>query len=157
LQRSRRIHRRSGRERSRASRRRLRAVGLVGQVDERQHEREPHHVATAHRSRARRDVLRQSRRGAHLSYLLPLIFVALVYATMITLNERIGLFRDHFPNTAMKIGAYVLLGAFLVLVTLMIVASALAPPSAKDLARIPFYSLFALHAILIIFLGGWWL
>ena len=92
-----------------------------------------------------------------MSYLLPLIFVAVIYATLIILNERIGLFRDHFPNTALKITAYIWLAIFLLLLTLLIVASALAPPSAKDLSRVPFYSLFTLHAILIVFLAGWWL
>jgi len=92
-----------------------------------------------------------------LSYVLPLIFVAIVYATMIILNERIGLFRDNFASPGVKVLAYIWLGLFLFLVTLLIVASALAPPSAKDLARVPFYSLFTLHVILIAFLAGWWL
>ena len=89
-------------------------------------------------------------------YIPPLIFIGLVYATMVILNERIGLFRDAFPSVGMKIAAYVWLGVFLFLVTLLIVASALAPPSAKDLARVPFYSLFTLHAMLVVFLAGWW-
>lgn len=92
-----------------------------------------------------------------MSYVLPLIFVAIVYATMIILNERIGLFRDNFASPGVKVLAYIWLGLFLFLVTLLIVASALAPPSAKDLARVPFYSLFTLHVILIAFLAGWWL
>jgi membrane protease YdiL (CAAX protease family) len=57
----------------------------------------------------------------------------------------------------LKIAAYVWLGLFLLALTLLIVASSLAPPSAKDLARVPFYSLFTLHAILVVFLAGWWL
>jgi len=92
-----------------------------------------------------------------ISYFLPLLFIAVVYATMVILNERIGLFRDTFASTGVKIAAYVWLGLFLGILTLLIVASALAPPSAKDLARVPFYSLFTLHAILIVFLAGWWL
>jgi len=90
-------------------------------------------------------------------YLLPLLFIGVVYLTLILLNERIGLFRDAFPSAGYKVVAYVWLGIFLGALTLLIVASALAPPSAKDLARVPFYSLFTLHAILIIFLLGWWL
>ena len=90
-------------------------------------------------------------------YVIPLLFIAVVYATMIILNERVGLFRDSFPSTGLKAAAYVWLGLFLGLLTLLIVASAYAPPSAKDLSRVPFYSLFTLHAILIIFLAGWWL
>ena len=36
-------------------------------------------------------------------------------------------------------------------------ASSLRPASVKDLARLPFYTLFTLHAILFTFLLGWWL
>jgi len=90
-----------------------------------------------------------------MHYVIPLAFIAVVYATMVILNEHIGLFRDTFASTGVKIAAYVWLGLFLGILTLLIVASALAPPSAKDLARVPFYSLFTLHAILIVFLAGW--
>jgi membrane protease YdiL (CAAX protease family) len=90
-------------------------------------------------------------------YVLPLLFIAIVYAVMIILNETVGLFRDNFSSTGVKILAYVWLGICLFLLTLLIVASSLAPPTAKDLARVPFYSLFTLHAILIIFLFVWWL
>jgi membrane protease YdiL (CAAX protease family) len=90
-------------------------------------------------------------------YILPLLFIALVYAVMIFLNERIGLFGDSFPTPARKAFAYAWLGVFMLLLCLLIVASALAPPSAKDLARVPFYSLFSLHVILLVFLIGWWL
>ncbi len=90
-------------------------------------------------------------------YILPLIFIAIVYIAMIVLNERIGLFGEHFASNGVKIAAYVWLGLFMFLLTTLIVASSLAPPTAKDLAKVPFYSLFALHAILITFLVGWWL
>src|ERR1043166_4685513 len=92
-----------------------------------------------------------------MAYILPLLFIAIVYVTMVILNERIGLFRDTFPSDGTKVAAYVWLALFLLVLTLLIVASSLAPPSAKDLARVPFYSLFTLHAILIVFLTGWWL
>jgi len=52
--------------------------------------------------------------------------------------------------------AYVWLGVFLFLLTCLIVGSSLKPPSARDLSRVPFYSLFTLHAILLVFLVGWW-
>ena len=90
-------------------------------------------------------------------YILPLLFIAIVYAVMIILNETIGLFRDNFSSPGVKILAYVWIGICLFLLTLLIVASSLAPPTAKDLARVPFYSLFTLHVILIIFLFVWWL
>lgn len=90
-------------------------------------------------------------------FILPLLFIAIVYATMVILNERIGLFRDAFPSPNLKVLAYIWLGLFLFGLTALITMSAMAPPSAKDLSRVPFYSLFTLHAILIIFLAGWWL
>ena len=90
-------------------------------------------------------------------YILPLLFIAIVYAVMIILNETIGLFRDNFSSPGVKILAYVWIGICLFLLTLLIVASSLAPPTAKDLARVPFYSLFTLHVILLIFLFVWWL
>lgn len=90
-------------------------------------------------------------------YILPLVFIAIVHAALVVLNERLGLLRDHFASPAVKALAYVWLAIFMVMLCLLIVASSLAPPSAKDLARVPFYSLFSLHAILIVFLTGWWL
>ncbi len=90
-------------------------------------------------------------------FIIPIACIAIVYVAMIVLNERIDLFRDRFPTTAAKFGAYVWLGFFMVLLCVVIVASSLSPPTAKDLARVPFYSLFSLHAILFVFLLGWWL
>ena len=92
-----------------------------------------------------------------MSYFLPLLFIAVVYVAMIVLNERTGLFRDQFATPLLKVLAYIWLALFLFLLTLIITMSAHAPPSAKDLAKVPFYSLFTLHAILIVFLAGWWL
>lgn len=82
-----------------------------------------------------------------------LFWVALIY-----MNERYALFSvDHFSSTAIKWVAYVWLGVFLFLLTFLIVGSSMHPPTAKDLSRVPFYSLFTLHAILFTFLVGWWL
>ena len=91
------------------------------------------------------------------AYLLPLGCITAVYVAMVVLNERIDLFRDRFPSRAARVGAYAWLGLFMLLVTLMIVASSRAPATAKDLTSVPFYSLFTLHAILVVFLIGWWL
>jgi membrane protease YdiL (CAAX protease family) len=90
-------------------------------------------------------------------YILPLTFIAIVYAVMVVLNERMGLLGDRFSSTGVKVLAYVWLALFMGALCVLIVASSLAPPSAKDLAKVPFYSLFTLHAILITFLAGWWL
>jgi membrane protease YdiL (CAAX protease family) len=90
-------------------------------------------------------------------YLLPLLVVAIVYGVMLVLNERVNLFGDRFPSALLKVVAYVWLGVFLIVITVAIVGSSLVQPTIKQLARMPFYSLFSLHAILIIFLVGWWL
>jgi membrane protease YdiL (CAAX protease family) len=90
-------------------------------------------------------------------FAIPLLLVALVYVVMLVLNERMNLFGDHFSSPLVKVIAYVWLAIFLGVITVAIVSSSLVQPTARELAAMPFYSLFALHAILIIFLVGWWL
>ncbi len=91
-------------------------------------------------------------------YVLPLLFVGFVWIGMVYMNERYGLFSvDSFSSPALKWITYVWLGTFFFLLAMLIVGSSLHPPTAKDLARVPFYSFFTLHAILIAFLIGWWL
>jgi membrane protease YdiL (CAAX protease family) len=86
-----------------------------------------------------------------------LTFVLVVWLTIVYLNERHGLLSsDYFPSPAMKWGAYVWLGAFMLVLAALVTGAALRPATARDLTQMPFYSLFALHAILIIFLVGWW-
>ncbi len=92
------------------------------------------------------------------AFILPLIFIVLVWVAMIYMNERYQLFSvDQFSSAVTKWTAYVWLGVFLFMLTFLIVGSSLHPPTSKDLARVPFYSLFTLHAILLLFLIGWWL
>lgn len=91
------------------------------------------------------------------AYVGPLIFVLLVWLAIIILNERFGLLScDRFPNAALKVIAYVWLGLFLVLLTVAVTSSAIHPASAAQLKDTPFYVLFSLHAILVVFLIGWW-
>ncbi|HUJ13764.1 MAG TPA: type II CAAX endopeptidase family protein [Thermoanaerobaculia bacterium] len=91
-------------------------------------------------------------------FTVPLIAIVLFWVALIYMNERYALFSvDHFSSTAIKWVAYVWLGVFLFLLTFLIVGSSMHPPTAKDLSRVPFYSLFTLHAILFTFLVGWWL
>ena len=93
-----------------------------------------------------------------MSFVAPLVFVAVIYVGMIVMNERYGLFRcDQFPSAGAKYGAYVWLGVIMFLLMFLVVASSQRVPTAQELARAPFYSLFLLHAILIVFLIGWWL
>jgi uncharacterized protein len=91
-------------------------------------------------------------------YLFPLLFIALIYVAMIVMNERYRLFStDRFSSTTMKVIAYLWLGLLLFGLAILITGSSLRIPSAQELARVPFYSLFGLHAILFVFLLGWWL
>ena len=90
-------------------------------------------------------------------YVIPFILVGIVYVSMVVLNERIGLFGDHFSSPVLKYIAYAWLAIFFFGVTFLVVASSMRMPTPKQLAKIPFYSLFDLHVILIIFLVVWWL
>jgi uncharacterized protein len=91
-------------------------------------------------------------------YIFPLIFIALVYVLMIVMNERYRLFSvDHFSSPLMKLIAYLWLGILMFGLAILVTGSSLKTPTARELARVPFYSLFGLHAILFVFLLGWWL
>jgi membrane protease YdiL (CAAX protease family) len=94
-----------------------------------------------------------------MAYLLPVAFVLIVWAVIVYLNERHGLLAaaDVFPSPVLKWLAYAWLGLFMAALAALVTSSALAPPTSKQLANVPFYSLFALHAVLIVFLVGWWL
>lgn len=88
----------------------------------------------------------------------PIAFIGLVYGSIVYLNERHGLLScDRFRSAAARYGAYAWLGFFMLALVVLVVGSALQPPTAKQLESAPFYSLFALHAVLIVFLVGWWL
>ena len=88
-----------------------------------------------------------------MTFTFPLIFIAIVYIGMIAMNERYGLFKsDHFASPAAKYGAYAWLGAFLFLIAFLVVASSQRVPTAKELAHAPFYSMFMLHALIVLFL-----
>jgi len=91
-------------------------------------------------------------------YAVAVGFVLVVWLAIVYLNERHGLLScDRFPSPAAKWFAYVWLGAFLVVLATLVTASALAPVTSKQLATTPFYSLFLMHVILVVFLVGWWL
>lgn len=85
-------------------------------------------------------------------------FVFLVWLSIVVLNERYNLLScDHFPNAIAKWFAYLWLGVFMLGLAYLVTGAALRPASSRDLANTPFYSLFGLHAVLIVFLIGWWL
>lgn len=93
-----------------------------------------------------------------MAYIVSLSFITIAWLVMIYLGERHRLFAcDRFPNAAAKWFAYLWLGVFMLLLALLVTSAARNPARAADLQHTPFYSLFGLHAILIIFLAGWWL
>src|ERR1700740_505133 len=91
-------------------------------------------------------------------FAIPLTCVGILWLTLIYLNERYQLFSvDRFASTTSKWIAYVWLGVFLLVFPTLVAASPLRAASVRELSRVPFYSLFPLHAILLGFLVGWWL
>jgi membrane protease YdiL (CAAX protease family) len=94
---------------------------------------------------------------ARMAYAIPVGFVLLVWLVIVVLNERIGLLScDRFSSPALKWAAYAWLGMFFVVLALAVTASALSPATSAQLEKTPFYMLFSLHAILLVFLTGWW-
>jgi membrane protease YdiL (CAAX protease family) len=91
-------------------------------------------------------------------YAVSVGFVFLVWLGIVILNEKLNLLScDRFPTPAAKYFAYGWMGFLFLLLAVLVTAAALNPVRASDLMRAPFYSLFALHAILIVFLVVWWL
>src|SRR5437867_11559566 len=87
-------------------------------------------------------------------FIFPIAFMAVVFGGVVVLNERYTLLSaDRFPNPAAKIGAYAWLGLFLFGVAFLVTGAALKTPTAKELVSTPFYRIFELHWILIIFLA----
>jgi membrane protease YdiL (CAAX protease family) len=85
-------------------------------------------------------------------------FVSLVWLAIVVLNERWNLLSsDRFPSRAAKVFAYVWLLLFMLLLAVLVSGAAVRPATSRDLANMPFYSLFGLHAVLMLFLAGWWL
>lgn len=92
-----------------------------------------------------------------MAHAASITFVFLVWAVIVFLNERRGLLAsDRFPSVAMKWAAYLWLLLFVALLAWLVTGAALATVTPKQLAETPFYSLFGLHVLLVIFLTGWW-
>jgi membrane protease YdiL (CAAX protease family) len=91
-------------------------------------------------------------------YAASAIFVTVVWLVIVYLNERHGLLScDRFPSAAAKWFAYLWLLAFMAGIALMVTQSAQTQVGAKQLELMPFYSVFIMHAVLVVFLVGWWL
>ncbi|HYH07844.1 MAG TPA: type II CAAX endopeptidase family protein [Thermoanaerobaculia bacterium] len=92
-----------------------------------------------------------------MAYALSSLFVIVVWLVIVFLNERHNLLScDRFPSAILKWAAYVWLLLFMVGLALLVTQSALTPVRAPQLTNVPFYSLFLMHAILVVFLAGWW-
>jgi membrane protease YdiL (CAAX protease family) len=93
-----------------------------------------------------------------MAYILSSLFVIVVWLAIVVLNERRNLLScDRFPSAGAKWFAYVWLLLFMVGIALLVTQSARATVGAEQLTNMPFYSLFFMHAILVVFLIGWWL
>jgi membrane protease YdiL (CAAX protease family) len=93
-----------------------------------------------------------------MPYVFSVTLVVLVWVTILYLNERHGLLScDRFSSAGAKYFAYLWLGAFLILMAVLVTGAALSPATSKQLNTTPFYSLFTLHVILVVFLLIWWL
>lgn len=95
----------------------------------------------------------------HSPFILPLAGVLVLFAVIVILDVRLGLFRssDHFSSPLTRGLAFAWLGVFLLFITYVVVASAQRIPTREQLVRTPFYQLFALHLLLVVFLAVWWL
>ncbi|HYI13598.1 MAG TPA: CPBP family intramembrane glutamic endopeptidase [Thermoanaerobaculia bacterium] len=92
-----------------------------------------------------------------MAYALSALFVVLVWAAIVFLNERHGLLScDRFPSRAAKYFAYVWLLGFMVVLALAVTQAALTPTTARQLQDVSFFMLFSIHAALVVFLAGWW-
>ncbi|MDP9192478.1 MAG: CPBP family intramembrane metalloprotease [Acidobacteriota bacterium] len=90
-------------------------------------------------------------------YAASALFALVVCLTIFYLNERHGLLScDRFPSATAKWVAYAWLTLFFVVMAYLVTGSALSKMTAKQVADIPFYSLFGMHVILVVFLLGWW-
>ena len=79
-------------------------------------------------------------------------------AAIIALNETKGLLsHDRFASKGYRYAAYALLTGLLVIMTALVATASRQPATASDLAAMPFWSLFTMHIILVVFLACWWL
>jgi membrane protease YdiL (CAAX protease family) len=91
-------------------------------------------------------------------YILTTLLMTLILMVIIYLNERHNLLSaDRFSSVGLKLFAYGWLGLFLIVLGLLVASAASNPTRASDLVHVPFYMIFSLHAILVLFLLGWWL
>jgi membrane protease YdiL (CAAX protease family) len=93
-----------------------------------------------------------------MSYFISISFVVLIMAVVVGLNERFTIFSsDRFATAGHRVGSYLWLGVMLAVIASLVAGASSGSMSAAELKHIPFWSLFTLHLLLLIFLAGWWL
>jgi len=93
-----------------------------------------------------------------MSYILPVVFVVIVWLAIVYLNERHGLLSaDRFPSPLVKWVAYAWLGLFMVGIAILVTTAARTTVTPKMLESASFFGLFEMHVFLMIFLAVWWL
>ena len=88
----------------------------------------------------------------------PLIIGLLLSIAAIAVNEWLNLFRhDRFPTPLAKWLGYGLITLYACGLAVLIGGAAGRHATAEDVKNLPFWSLFAMHILLLIFLFVWWL
>jgi membrane protease YdiL (CAAX protease family) len=90
---------------------------------------------------------------------LPLLAMLVIVAVIAVLDSRYGLLRatDRFSSSGMRGVALVWLALWMLVIAYLVTGSSRRVPTREQLAKTPFYQLFGMHALLIIFLVVWWL
>ena len=91
-------------------------------------------------------------------YAFTLGLMAVFWLVFVYFSEKHGLLSccDRFSTPVAKYFAYGWLLFFVLLMAFLVTGAAQNPARANDLANTPFYSLFGIHILLVIFLLGWW-
>jgi membrane protease YdiL (CAAX protease family) len=95
----------------------------------------------------------------HYSPFIPLVAMAVLFAILLWLDSAYGLLTsaDHFPTPLRRRLALAWLGLFLLFMSYLVIGSSMKIPTREQLAKTPFYVLFAIHFLLVLFLLVWWL
>src|SRR5260221_10046778 len=95
----------------------------------------------------------------HLPVFVPLAAVLLISVAIIILDLRYGLLKasDRFSSEWVRGVAYAWLGVFLLFMTYEVILSTEHIPTREQLGKMPFYNLFLVHLLLVVFLFVWWL
>jgi membrane protease YdiL (CAAX protease family) len=95
----------------------------------------------------------------HPSVFVPLATVLLIAVAIVILDLRYGFLKasDRFSSKWTRGLAYAWLGLFLLFMTYEVILSTEHIPTREQLVKMPFYNLFFVHLLLVVFLFVWWL